>query len=145
MRLFSFCLLLLLVSCGGPRVMLPSGGSAPGTNAGPSACFIKGRIITIDRPTGGDSTSPCSRFPCSASVAIMEVGGCGAGVTEPLTPGDIVTMHFSMTLEPSKEVFPTGRMNLPGLESGDVFTAAAVQRLKPGGSAVFVVNEYTRQ
>jgi len=74
-------------------------------------------------------------------VKVIEVFGCGPGVSVPLNADEIVEMKFAYTLH-SSEVIPAMKAHFPGMKKGDVFTANVSQRLVMGGSGEFVVYDY---
>ena len=104
-------------------------------------CNIRARIKSVAKPSGVDTADVCSKYPCRARVEILEVFGCGPGVSVPLNADDVVEMKFAYTLH-STEVIPGMKVHLPGLKKGDVFTATVSQRLVMGGSGEFVVYDY---
>lgn len=107
-----------------------------------SSCKFKGRIIQIQNDMDADTSSNCYRFPCLASVAILEVQACGNSVSEKLQEGDIITLRFAFTTAPSLHAFPSMKKKYPGLKNGDVFWGIAEQRLTLGSTANFIVYDY---
>ena len=111
------------------------------TATDPGTCNIEGKIVSIVEPSVKDTSSICSKYPCRAKVQIIKVFGCGAGISLPVHGGDIVEMHFAYTLH-STEIFPGMKSHFRGLKKGDVFMAAASQRLVMGSGGEFVIYDY---
>ena len=119
--------------------------NAPAFAESPMSCHIRGRIIEILKPEKEPKGSLCAKYSCLARVSIEEVSACGPGVSLALNAGDTVTMHFSYTLQPTAKLFPGMKAHYPGLKKGNVFTAAAEQRLRMGTNGFFVVTAYERK
>lgn len=147
--LFQISVLFFLSCHSTSQVTKPTAQSfAPENTNAPNVCSFKGRIIGISNDRDADTSSICHRYPCTASVAILEVQSCGSSVSEELKVGDIMLMHFAFTTAPSQQAIPTMKNKLPGLHKGDIFKANATQRISLGlGSAEmkFVVYDYLVQ
>ena len=116
-------------------------GVMPATSE-PGSCRIEGRIVGILKPGANDSGSICAQYPCRAKVVVLNVFGCGAGVSMAVHEGDTVEMKFAYTLH-STEIFPDMKVHFPGLKKGDKFKAIAKQQLVMGGNSEFVIFDYT--
>lgn len=138
---------LFFISCHGVHeVIKPTKQSfAPENSNPPNVCSFKGKIISISNDRDADTSSICHRYPCTASVAILEVQSCGSSVTEELKVGDIIMMHFILTTAPSQQAIPTLKNKLSGLHNGDIFKANATQRISFNNEVKFVVSDYLVQ
>jgi hypothetical protein len=118
-----------------------SQGSAP--VSGPMFCQVTARLIRPIISLSDVPDSCCLKYPCYASIRIIEVSGCGSGVSVPINAGDTLQVRFAYTLHNTKDVFPAMKVHYPGLKAGDEFTAGAQQRLKVGTDGEFVIYDYT--
>ncbi len=90
----------------------------------PNHCRIVGTIVGVDSVLDrSDTTSPCSRFPCRATVRIDSVLGYGMAFPQPLAVGTTVEAAFLFTLHSTAGLFPGMAETFPGLKVGDVFRA----------------------
>ena len=94
----------------------------------PRECRIRGTVTAIDRTLDTSSGSPCSRFPCRATVRVDSVLGAGESFLRVIRAGEEVAVVFGHTLAPSKEAVPDLGVSLPGLSVGSRFQGDIVER-----------------
>jgi hypothetical protein len=107
-------------------------------------CKITGTIISVLKHRSSDASDMCSKHPCRALVKIVEVGDCGSSVSLPLQTEDMIELQFAYTLDNTAKIYPKMKTHYPGLKKGDMFTAFAEQRLKPGSDGEFVIFAYQK-
>jgi len=111
-----FFLILFVVSCTStkePQTTLPS-------DIDPNNSRISGTIISIEELR--ESTGPCSKQPCIATVTVNNVIGYGSSFTTPIVKDNNIKLKFEFTLaETSEELFPNLETPFPGLKVGDKF------------------------
>lgn len=112
--------------------------------ATPMACKIKGQVTRILKGSA-ESTGPYAHHPCRAKVKILDVYGCGQGVTTLLNKGDVIEVRFAFTLDRTRNIFPSMKTKYPGLKVKDVFVANAEQRLAMNDSNDYVVYDYLKK
>ncbi len=109
-------LILIIIACTSsknPQTTLPS-------DIAPNNARISGTIINIEDIS--ESTGPCSKQPCIATVNVNNVIGYGSSFKTPIAKGSNIKLKFAFTLsKTSKEVFPKLNYILPGLNIGDKF------------------------
>src|SRR5437867_5493956 len=99
--------------------LLPGGEQVP-----PGHCRVRGTVVRIDSLVATpDTSNPCSRFPCRATVRVDSVLGYGAAFVHPLPLGSEIVVTFIFTLHPTAEIFPAMKESFPGLSIGSVFLA----------------------
>lgn len=88
---------------------------------------IIGRVVSIDKEKRStDANSLCSKYPCWAEVAVDSVLSIGQGGPL-LGSNDTLSVRFSFTLgETTKELFPTLKVRMAGLEINSRFVANVV-------------------
>lgn len=79
------------------------------------------RSIDADRFVG--DLHPCDRVPCEARVEVLSVSQIGSDFHGQFEAGEQIDVHFDFTLEDTKEFFPELNTPLPGLKTGDFFSA----------------------
>lgn len=89
-----------------------------------------------------DTTSVCYKYPCRAMVKVGTIYGCGSSLSLSLNEGDTIEMRFANTLNNTSTIFPTMKVQYPGLKKGSLFIADAEQRLKIGSGGEFVIYDY---
>lgn len=137
--------LLSLCSCGSMRGQNTAKQAAVPVEevATPMSCLIEGQVVKILPAQDADSKSVCARYPCRALVKLINVSGCGAGVSMTPGPGDTMEMRFAYTLKNTKRIFPEMKTQYPGLKKGQHFRARAAQRLRPGTQGELVIYGYS--
>ena len=111
------------------------------SDSSPMSCRINGKIISIQKePNEG----VCARHPCEAMVEILEISECGSSLSEPISAGETIPIHFTFTLAATDTIFPDMKKHYPGLKVGSKFTAFVQQRLRPGANT-FIIYDYTPQ
>lgn len=102
----------------------------------PGSARLRGTIVAVNRDAlSADATSPCGRYPCTATVRVDSVYGYGAGFPSPMAPGEEFVATFEFTLGPTKELFPGMQESYPGLDAGSVFDADIIYMQRPGRNA----------
>lgn len=94
------------------------------SNISPNHCRIIGTIVAIDETlTSLDSSNPCSKAPCRATVRIESVIGYGSAFGAPLATGRDIEVSFRFTLNPTKDLIPNMTEDYPGLQVNSRFLA----------------------
>lgn len=90
----------------------------------PGKCRITGTIKKINPLSQSfQDDSPCSKYPCIASVRVDSIWGYGAAFSNPVKTGKEIMLKFEFTLSPaSEEIFKNLDTRLPGLEVNSVFS-----------------------
>ena len=109
----------------------------------PESCRIIGKVISIEPiNSASKGSAPCDKFPCDAAVQIVQVLGYGSSFSTMLYSEDVINLHFSFTLNNTKQAFPNQEViELPGLNVGDLFDAHIQGNLL--NNKKFTVNEYS--
>ncbi len=113
----------------------------------PNHCRIVATVVAIDSSyRSGNSSDPCSKAPCRASVRVEEIVGYGPAFTRPLAVGEVIPVSFAFTVAPTKDLFPNMTQSYPGVRVGTRITTD-VQGLedivKEGGPHVsFSIYDY---
>lgn len=117
----------LLYSCCTPRGTVEGGGDDTGgvpLGYTPGTAHLYGTVMEIKRTRFySDTSNPCSKHPCRASVRIDSVAGYGVGFPEEFSRGQRIVVSFALTLDPTDTILPNLRSPLPGLETGSSFEA----------------------
>ena len=108
----------------------------------PNNGLIEGEIIDILPAKKKRSQKLCNKFPCKAIVRINKVVGYGSSFPIIFSKGMEIKVFFAHSLEPSKEVLPNLKYNLPGLSTGAKFKAKIEAIEKLGGSIKYSVYYY---
>jgi len=94
------------------------------TKIAPGKCRITGtikKIAPLNQSSQDDS--PCSKYPCIASVRVDSIWGYGAAFANPVKTGKEIMLKFEFTLSPtSEEIFKNLDTRLPGLDVNSVFS-----------------------
>lgn len=125
MRLIYSLALVLVIAASGcaSGVSSQSEHVLPGTIP-PGNCRVFATVVRIDSVQHeGPPGSPCSKAPCFARIRIDRVIGYGPG-TAGIRRGETLLAKFAFTLgRTTKSEFPSLIRQLPGLSTGDSFTA----------------------
>jgi len=135
--------ILVLAGCKAAKIPVENENGFIG-NATSSTCKVKGKILSILPDSDDDTTTMCGIHPCFAKVEILELSDCGAAATLPYKSGDVVTMRFIHTLQPTKNIFPTMKPRFPGLRRGDMFQSMAENKKDPDRNNTFIITSYLR-
>lgn len=110
---------IILVSCRTSQpVMKRTGEPIP-----PNTCRVLLTVLSIDTTLQSSfPNDPCAKAPCRASVRVESVLGYGAAFTAPLSKGEVIQVHFTFTVAPTKNLFPTMDQTYPGVHVGTKFT-----------------------
>lgn len=143
---------LLAVSCSSSRNE-GTGGETAGKEKSlitedqripPNHCRMVGTVIAI-KPSleGRTATDPCGKAPCIATVRIDSVLGYGSAFGTTLSSGKEITIRFTHTLSPTKELLPEVNPPLPGLSVGSQFQAdVRTSEVLGGTQMMFSVDGY---
>ena len=123
---------------------LHHGAKAQPALAGPApmSCQVEGIILNESITPGSDTTSLCARYPCRATIRILKVSACGSSFSVDLSNSDTATVYFAFTLHSTAKIFPAMATQLPGLKTGDHFTATVFQHMQPGNESSLTVYDY---
>lgn len=90
----------------------------------PNHCKVRATVVSIDKTMKGTSEKdPCGKAPCLSTVRIDSILGYGSAFPGGLTVGQVISVKFAHTLNPTKETQPEIIPPLPGLTNGSAFEA----------------------
>jgi hypothetical protein len=139
---------LSLISCAAPPAAEKSVRLNPDAvppPLAPSTCRFTGTITEILPVEKTNGRGACMSVPCLALVRIDTVYGCGAAFVTPLSAGTIVRIRFTLTLQPTRALFPAMRDLPPPLGKGDELTAIMTAREIPstaGDTMEYSIDSY---
>jgi hypothetical protein len=96
-----------------------------GGAAGVEETLILGKIIerSVDAERFEGDEHPCDSLPCEAMVEIIAIPQIGSDFHGQFEEGEVIEVHFDLTLEPTSDLFPELNLPLSGLQEGDYFKA----------------------
>lgn len=96
-----------------------------GGAAGVEETVILGKILerSVDAERFEGDTHPCDSLPCEAKVEIIAIHQLGSDFHGQFEEGEVIEVHFDLTLEATSKIFPELNQPLSGLQEGDFFQA----------------------
>lgn len=110
----------MLISCGPAKegsAAQTEGKAARTETIAPNHCRIVGTIVSVDSTLDlSDTSNPCSRYPCRATVRVDSMLGYGMAFPHPLPSGSRIPVTFLFTLHPGLSIGTQFRADVLAVE-----------------------------
>ncbi len=132
------------------NVPLPPEPGEGAQRVAPSHCRFLATVVAVDSSLmSPESTGPCSKAPCMATVRVDSVVAYGSAFPRPLAKGQLLHVRFTYTLSPTQQFFPDMKPGLPGLTPGTQFKAdlegTNAPAAAPDNGIAYTIGEYERE
>ncbi|MFC1493472.1 hypothetical protein ACFL6O_05875 [candidate division KSB1 bacterium] len=111
----------------------------------PNHARIVGKIIRIHPELSEREDHPSSLVPYMADVRIEELMGTGMAFPGSISEGKTITVKFTFTLSPTKDLFPELKDHLPGLKVNDSFQADMMGTDSRSGGVDYTIDGYIKK